>query len=343
MQAQTGTILTPMDRFARQIILPQLGEEGQRRLQEARVLVAGCGALGSHTAGALLRAGVGKLVLVDRDLLEESNLPRVAAFTATDIGRPKAEALAARLREVWPEAELEAHVAHLGPDEAEGLIPKVDLVVDGLDNLETRYLVNEVCVKHKVPWVYTAVLATYGMTMPILPGEGPCLRCLFPNPPPPGALPTCASAGILGPVPQALAAWQAATAIGLLVGSDQIRPGELLYLDLWTRQVNTIQVERASACPTCVKGEFEALAKPSRATTLCGDAVQILPREKGILDLAALRERLARLGKAELRRGVLLAEVEGVSLTVFPDGRALIKGTKDPARAQALYDRYVAR
>ncbi|HHE48106.1 MAG TPA: HesA/MoeB/ThiF family protein, partial [Candidatus Acetothermia bacterium] len=159
-------------RFARQVVLPELGEEGQRRLGEARVLVAGCGALGTHTASALLRAGVRRLVLVDRDVVERSNLHRVAAFTRDDVGKPKAQALASHLLRIDPGAELEPHVAHLGPEEAEAVIPEVDLVVDGFDNLETRYLVNDVCVKHGVPWIYTAVLATYGMTMPIIPEEG---------------------------------------------------------------------------------------------------------------------------------------------------------------------------
>ena len=330
-------------RFSRQLILPQLGEGGQRRLRQAWVLVAGCGALGSHTAVALLRAGVGNLILVDRDLVEESNLHRVAVFTEKDVGVPKAEALACRLQEIWPEATLEVEVIHLGPREAEELIPKVDLVVDGLDNLESRYTLNDACVKYGVPWIYTAVLATYGMTMPILPGEGPCFRCLFPKPPPPGALPTCATAGILGPVPQALAAWQAAAAIQLLVEAPELTPGELFYFDLWSRRVSTIRVARAPGCPACVEKRFEFLARPSRTATLCGEVVQILPREKGKLDLAELAGRLSRLGKAELRGRVVVAEVEGASLTVFPDGRALIKGVRDPGRAQALYDQYIAR
>ena len=246
-------------RFARQVVLPELGEEGQRRLGEARVLVAGCGALGTHTASALLRAGVRRLVLVDRDVVERSNLHRVAAFTRDDVGKPKAQALASHLLRIDPGAELEPHVAHLGPEEAEAVIPEVDLVVDGLDNLETRYLVNDVCVKHGVPWIYTAVLATYGMTMPIIPEEGPCLRCLFPTPPPAGSLPTCATAGILGPVPQALAALQATLAIQVLLGSSELRPGELVHVDLWALRVGTLAVERVSGCPTCGRREFEFL------------------------------------------------------------------------------------
>lgn len=332
-----------MERFVRQTILPQLGEEGQRKLWEARVLVVGCGALGTHTAEALLRAGVGHLILVDRDLVEVHNLHRVSLFTPEDVGKPKAEVCAEKLRKIWPDAEIVSYVAHFGPELAEELVPKVDLVVDGLDNLETRYLLNDACVKYEKPWIYTAVLATYGMTMPILPGKGPCLRCLFPNPPAPGTVPTCAQAGILGPVPKALAAIQAATAIAILVGSGEVRPGELLYVDLWQRRFQTVQVQRGRDCPTCVARDFQFLREISRSAVLCGDAVQILPRKGGSLDLVALAERLGKLGKAVVKNGLLFAEIEGVSFTVFPDGRALVKGVSDPNRAQALYDQFISR
>lgn len=331
------------ERFVRQVLLPELGEEGQRRILRARVLVAGCGALGTHTAEALLRAGVRRLLLVDRDVVELHNLHRVALYTLDDVGKPKAQACAAHLRDIDPKAAISAHVLHLGPQEAEELVPGVDLVVDGLDNLESRYLLNDACVRHGVPWIYTAVLATYGMTMPVLPGKGPCLRCLFPDPPPAGALPTCATAGILGPVPRALAALQATIAIQVLVGSPELRPGELVHVDLWARRANALAVERISDCPTCGRREFEYLDRPSQTTILCGDALQVLPRSPGALNLSALAEGLSALGHVKLQGEVLLAEVEGVSFTVFPDGRAIVKGAKDPARAQALYDRYIAR
>ncbi|HEC62866.1 MAG TPA: thiazole biosynthesis adenylyltransferase ThiF [Candidatus Acetothermia bacterium] len=331
------------ERFRRQLILPELGEAGQRRLAEARVLVVGCGALGSHTAVALLRAGVGNLVLVDRDVVELSNLHRVAAYREHDVGTPKAVALKQALEEIDPQAHLEAKVVHFGPQEAEELVPRVDLVVDGLDNLESRYVVNDACVKHGVGWVYTAVLATHGMCMPIIPGEGPCLRCLFPTPPPPGALPTCATAGILGPLPAVLGAWQASVAIQLLVAPEEVSAGELQRLDLWARRWDKLQVERSPDCPCCGRREFEFLAEESRCERLCGDVIQIRPVLPGGLDLEELKARLSHLGEVKLGRGVVVAKLEGVSFTVFPDGRALVKGVQDPARAQALYDRYIAR
>lgn len=331
------------DRFARQRVLPELGDEGQGRLREATALVAGCGALGTHGAELLLRAGVGRLVLVDRDLVEETNLHRVALFTPEDLGRPKALAAADALRRIAPDALVVPHVAHLGPELALELVPGVDVVLDGLDNLETRYVLNDACVKEGVPWVYTAVLGTGGLTMSVVPGRGPCLRCLFPEPPPPGAIPTCAEAGILGPVPAALAALAAASALAILVRSPDLAPGRLVHLDLWRGRAEVTDVVRAPACPACGRHEFEFLAPPPPATVLCGDGVQILPRARGTVDLVDLRRRLAPLGAARLGGGVLVAEIEGVEFTVFPDGRALVKGVSDPARAQALYDRYVAR
>jgi len=330
-------------RFLRQIVLPQVGEEGQRKLARKRVLVAGCGALGTHTAEALLRAGVRHLVLVDRDLVEEHNLHRVSLFGPADVGRPKAEAAAEKLRALDPEAQIEAHVVHFDGPLAEELVPKVDLVVDGLDNLETRYVVNDACVKHEKPWVYTAVLATYGLTMAIWPERGPCLRCLFPNPPAPGSIPTCAEAGILGPVPKALAALQAGLALRLLLRGPEAPLGTLLYLDLWELRVQTVEVKRNPACPTCVGHDFAFLREGSRVVFLCGDVLQILPKGKAVLDLGDLAARLSALGRVELRHGVLFAELEGTALTVFADGRALVKGVKDPQRAQALYDQYIAR
>ncbi len=332
-----------MERFVRQTILPQIGGEGQRRLRQARVLVVGCGALGTHTAEALLRAGLGHLVLVDRDVVEGHNLHRVSLFTPKDVGWPKAEVAAEKLREIAPDSHIVSYAAHFSPELAEELVPQVDLVVDGLDNLETRYLVNDVCVKYEKPWIYTAVLATYGMIMPIVPQKGPCLRCLFPNPPAPGTIPTCAQAGILGPLPQVLAGIQAATAIGLVLESGEVRPGELFYLDVWSRKAQTVQVRRASRCPTCVARDFQFLREASRSAVLCGDAVQILPRTPTKLDLSALAQALAPLGKAEVRNGLLFLEIEGVSFTVFPDGRALLKGVSHPDRAQALYDQFIAR
>ncbi len=244
------------ERFARQVILPEVGEEGQRRLANSHVLVVGCGALGSHTAEALARAGVGRLTLVDRDVLEVHNLHRVGLMAPQDLGQSKAVLCANALRHIAPQIRLHAEVVDFGPEQASAWVPEVDLVADGLDNLETRYLLNDACVKYGVPWNYTAVLATHGMSMPILPGKGPCLRCLFPEPPPTGSLPTCATAGILGPVPMALAALQAAAALRILVQPEMAMEATLIQCDLWGRSIDQVPVERAQGCPTCGRRDF---------------------------------------------------------------------------------------
>lgn len=337
------------ERFSRQIVLAQVGKEGQRKLASSHVLVVGCGALGSHTAEALLRAGVGRLTLVDRDVVEIHNLHRVSLMGPDDVGKPKAEVCANALSRLEPDSKVVDQTAHLGPTEAESLVPHADVVVDGLDNLETRYLVNDACVKHGIPWIYTAVLATHGMNMPVRPGVGPCLRCLFPDPPPAGTLPTCASAGILGPVPMALAAVQAGAAMRLLLSSDAENERgtsaaeQLLYLDLWGRHVDSVSVTRSDDCPTCGQRKFSALEHTSRTVVLCGDAVQVLPKARAELDLAGVARHLEGLGSVTWRGSVLDVKLREASLVVFPDGRALIRGTQDPARAQALYDQYVAR
>ena len=329
-------------RFARHHVLPEVGPEGQARLGNGRVLVVGCGALGTHTAEALLRAGVGHLILVDRDIVEVHNLHRVSLFTPAELGQPKAWAAADKLRAIAPHAVVEPLVAHFDGELAEEWVPKVDAVVDGLDNMETRYLLNDACVKHRIPYVYTAVLATYGMTMPIVPEKGPCLRCVFPQPPAPGELPTCAQAGILGPVPKALAAVQAATAIQILTASPDLRPGELFYLDLWTKRTQVVEMQRSRSCPSCGHRDFEFLRQQPGTALLCGDVVQVRPRRRGELDLAGLAQRLAPLGKVRLSHGLLFFEAGEARFVVFPDGRALVHGVNSPERAQSLYDQYIA-
>jgi len=330
------------ERFSRQTVLPQVGPTGQRRLGEARVLVVGCGALGSHTAEALLRAGVGHLTLVDRDVVELSNLHRTGLFTLEDVGRPKAVACAERLRAIDHSAVLEPLVRHLDPDEAEALVPEVRLVVDGLDNLETRYLVNDACVKHGVPWVYTAVLATYGLLMPIDVGRSACLRCLFPDPPAPGSLPTCASAGILGPVPMAMGALQAAVALRFLLTDVAEDATELMRIEFWPLSADTIPVVRAGACPACREHRWVFLESKPEVTMLCEETVQILPGRKVSLDLGELARRLRPLGRVRQAEGVLSVDLGLFSFIVFDDGRALVKGIDDPNRARALYDQHIA-
>ncbi len=336
-----------MDRYSRQTIFPEIGPDGQRRLLGSRVTLVGCGALGTVLANVLVRAGVGTLRIVDRDYVELSNLQRQILFDEDDArdGLPKATAAATKLARINSEILLEPIVEDFGPDNAERLVHDADVVLDGTDNFEARYVVNDVCVKLGRPWVYAAAIGSYGVVMPIVPGETPCLRCVFPQPPGAGAVDTCDTAGVLGPVPGVIANLAATEAIKLLVGAREHLALGLLWLDAW---YNTIQRTPITApvvdCPTCQQRTFEFLdgAGGRRATTLCGrDAVQVRPTRPGELALDALAERLSAVGTVRSNPHLLRLTVEGHDLTIFRDGRAIVKGTGDPTVARSLYARYV--
>ncbi len=349
-----------VNRYHRQIILPQFGEAGQRRLKESHALVVGCGALGSAIVDSLARAGVGTISIVDRDTVELTNLQRQTLFDEADVAGmiPKAEAARARVARNNSELIVHAHVEDFNHRNAERLLGGADVILDGLDNFETRYLVNDLAVKHGVPYVYGGAVATGGMSMTILPGTTPCLRCVFPEAPPPGTTPTCDTAGVLGPAVSMIAAWQATQALKLLSGNVEAVDRTLLSIDLWEGQVRRFDVggaREASDCPCCVQGRFDSLDGHggSSATSLCGrDAVQISPASRataGGFDLADLAGRLAAHGsfthngfllhgRFDFERGERGAPVE---LTLFPDGRAIVRGTTEPETARSIYARYV--
>jgi adenylyltransferase/sulfurtransferase len=347
-----------LNRYQRQMLLPQIGPAGQARLAGARVLVVGCGALGSVLADQLARAGIGWMRLVDRDVVEWTNLQRQVLYDEADArrGEPKAVAAAARLRAVNSEIEIEPVVADVHPGNMEDLAGlaagdrPVDLILDGTDNVETRFLINDVAVKHGIPWVYGACVGTEGRVMPVRPPATACLRCVFPEPPGPGELPTCDTAGVLGPAAALVASLQAVAAIQLLFGG--LEPGAecLTTIDVWTgryRQTSIAQAKRPD-CPACGHRQFEFLdrADPGRSVSLCGrNAIQVRPAGKGVaVNLGALAERL-QTGSAVVRTPYLLrcwpADAEGIALTVFKDGRAIIHGVTDPDRAKSLYARWV--
>ncbi len=246
------------NRYERQIDLPEIGHTGQVRLRESRILVLGCGALGSNVAELLVRAGVGRVTLVDNDLLELSNLQRQSVVTEEDVGRAKAEILAEHLRKVNSEIHIDYRVMRIGPANIEELVTKTDIVLDGLDNYPSRYVANDACIKHGVPWVFAAVAGTYGEVMPIIPGKGACLRCLIPNPPPDSAVLTAGTSGLLNAVPRAIAAIAAAEGIKILLGAVEV-PTRLITLDLWQERFSTQIIPRDEACPCCGKGKFEFL------------------------------------------------------------------------------------
>jgi molybdopterin/thiamine biosynthesis adenylyltransferase len=344
-------------RYARQIIYPGIGEEGQRALLAAHVTIVGVGATGSVLANHLARAGVGHLLLVDRDYLELNNLQRQMLYDEDDIAAmlPKASAAARKLRRINSSIEIQELVADANASNIEGLIAGADVVLDGTDNFATRYLINDACVKLGKPWVYCGVLAAYGMTMTIRPGVTPCLRCVIGELPAPGTVPTCDTAGVIGPIVALLGSIAADEAIKLIVGRGTLNGG-MLYADLWENSFDRFDLGGPRPdCPVCGGRDFAFLKaeQGARTTVLCGrDAVQVSVAGAPALDLAGLAERLraGRVGADDTAGGagavkvnpyLLRAEIDGHELTVFPDGRAIIKGTNDEALAATLYAKYI--
>jgi adenylyltransferase/sulfurtransferase len=285
--------------------------------------------------------------LADRDFVEWHNLPRQALYSEADAqdGVPKAVAAGRRLRLLNSLVEIEEHVIDVNADTVEDLLAGADVVLDGADNFEVRYLVNEVCVKHDIPWVYGGVLGTYGLTAAILPGETPCLRCLLGPMPPPGAVPTCEVAGVLGPAVAIIAALEATEALKILLGRGEELLHSLVMVDVWSGDFERARTRKgAGRCPVCDDGKYELLEAEQGAMTavLCGrNAVQITPRSPQRLDLAALANRLVDVGPVDVNEYLLRMDVEGVQFTVFSDGRTIIKGTDDPAQARSLYARFI--
>ncbi|MGQ9681309.1 MAG: ThiF family adenylyltransferase [Anaerolineae bacterium] len=336
-----------MERYARQMLLEGFGEEGQRALARSRAVLVGVGALGSHIADSLVRAGIGHLILADRDFIELNNLQRQALYDEDDLAAnlPKAEAAARKLRRINSTVKVEARVMDVNPSNVESLISGADVVLDGTDNFATRYLLNDACVKHGIPWIYGGVLGTYGVTMTILPGRSPCLRCLFREMPPPGSMPTCDVAGILGPIAKVIGAFEASEAIKLLSGLGKPNPG-LLTIDLAENHLEKVPtVCRAQECPTCGLEQYEFLQSGgnARAISLCGrDAVHVSVAGEPSVDLARLAERLRPVAtNLAVNEFMLRFTVDSFEFTVFPDARAIIKGTQDEDQAKSLYARYI--
>lgn len=338
-------------RYCRQVLFAPLGEEGQRRLSRSRVLLVGCGALGSTLAGQMVRAGVGFLRIADRDTVELDNLHRQVLFDEEDVrkGLPKAEAARRKLAVINSEVAVEAVVDDVNHLNIAELAEGVDLLLDGTDNFETRFLINDLAVKTKRPWIYGACVGATGMSMPILPHETPCLRCLFEEPPGPALNPTCDTVGILGPVVGMVASHQAMEAIKILSGHREAVDRRLLTFDAWSGRLARLIVQKAyeqGVCPCCKGGRFEWLEGnvASRTVTLCGrNAVQIHPSKVIAIDLPALAARLRSVARGEPKFNPLLlkAVIDDYEITVFADGRALIKGTSKPEEARAVYARYV--
>ncbi len=344
--------MPPVSRYHRQTLLPGIGEAGQERIGAAHAVIVGIGALGCASADLLARAGVGRITLIDRDVVELTNLQRQTLFTEADVGTPKAHAARERLAAVNSSIEIRAHAADFGPRNAAELLADspTTLLLDGTDNYETRYLLNDLSVQRGVPYLYGGVIADRGMSAALVPGAGrPCLRCVFPEPPAPGSQPTCDTAGVLGSAVAMVAAAQAADALAILCGQNVT--ATLLEFSLWPDRRRRIELTHNAECACCVKRRFEFLDadRTDDTTSLCGaNTVQVWPgglAEQRPVDLVALAARLRPLADVTLTEYMLRASLrEGttpVDISVFPDGRALVRGTTSAATARTLYARYV--
>ncbi|MCS7043092.1 MAG: ThiF family adenylyltransferase [Bryobacteraceae bacterium] len=330
------------ERYSRQILFAGIGEEGQRRLRESAAAVVGCGALGSFHAGALARAGIGRLVLIDRDYVDWSNLQRQWLYEEADArdALPKAIAAARAIGRINSDVAVEAHVADLAPDNIEELLGGVHVVLDGTDNFDTRFLVNDYCVERAIPWVYGGAVGSYGLSMPVLPGRGPCLQCVFPEPPS-GPQPTCETAGVVNTITSLVASWQASLALQILCGREPER--RITTFDAWTGAVRQVEMPpRDPQCPACGLRSCRYLHGEHRVpVSLCGrNAVQIHDRRRP-LDLEELARRLRPLGEVRSNGFALRFSIPPHEMMIFPDGRAIIRGTQDPALARSLYSRFI--
>jgi adenylyltransferase/sulfurtransferase len=339
-----------LERYSRQMRFYGVGEKGQRKLQAARVTLCGCGALGTVLANNLVRGGVGCVRIIDRDFIELSNLQRQVLFDEKDIADnlPKAEAAARKLRQINSAVTIEPVVTDIDRTNIESLCKDADVILDGTDNFEVRYLINDLAVKLDKPWVYGGSIGSHGQTMTILPGQTPCLRCVFEAAPAPGEAGTCETAGVLGPIVNIIASLQAAECFKILTGALEQVNRELIYLDIWENVIRKIKIAPLLGkvdCPCCKHKKFEWLegAQGSQTTSLCGrNAVQVTQRLAAKLNFEEMARHLKEMGgDVSFNRFLLKFTVESYEFTVFPDGRAIIKGTNDIDKARTLYAQYV--
>ena len=335
------------ERYSRQTLFQPIGHDGQAKLLDASVLILGCGALGASHAEMLSRAGVGKIRLVDRDFVEFTNLQRQTLFKEADALEqlPKAVAAKYRIAEINSEIEVDAIVADVNNSNVESMIDGCDLVLDGTDNFQIRYLLNDACVKYGKTWIYGAVVSSYGASMTIIPGATPCLRCIFEEMPDAGSSPTCDTAGVIMPIITSISAVQVAEAIKLLVGDPDSLHRSLLQIDVWANDWRKIKLAGPTPdCPCCSQRRFDFLDAGSHefSAVLCGrNAVQIAPPQPTKFDLAGFASRLGQLGYVKQNEYLVRFIAGEMEVTVFSDGRAIIKGTDDVSKARSLYSRYI--
>ncbi len=333
------------EKYSRQMLFSGIGVTGQQRLLSSSAVIVGCGAIGAATAGLLARAGVGHLRIIDRDFVEPSNLQRQALFEESDAREslPKALAAERRLRAINSDIRIDGVVADLNPKNVDELLMGFPLILDGTDNFETRFLLNDFAVKSSTPWIYAAAVSSYGVTLTIRPGITACLACLMDSAAGSGLEDTCDTIGVLGPVVNLIASLQSAEALKLLSGNESALHERLISSDVWSGRFQSVVPESNSNCRACVRREFTYLRGEAQPhITMCGrDSVQIHERKR-VLDLPALEKHLSATVSGVKQNGFLLRfSVPPHEITVFPDGRALIKGTTDPAVARSLYAKYL--
>ena len=335
------------ERYSRQILFREIGKNGQEKLVNSRVLLVGCGALGCAHAEMLARAGVGKLRIVDRDFVEFTNLQRQTLFKESDAAErlPKSIAAKTRIAEINSETEVEAIIADVNNSNIESLIDGCDLVLDGTDNFQVRYLLNDACVKQGSTWIYGAAVSSYGTTMTIIPGETPCLRCIFDEMPDAGSSPTCDTAGVIMPIIATISATQVAEALKILVGDTGSLHRSLMQFDVWANDRQRIKLgEPNPDCKTCGQRIFEFLDAESQefSAVLCGrNAVQIAPPKPTQIDLLGLAEKLTNLGELKQNEYLVRFTTGETEITVFSDARAIIRGTEDVSVARSLYAKFI--
>ena len=338
-----------LERYSRQILFQHISKNRQKILMNSTVAVIGCGALGTVSSSYLVRAGIGQLRIIDRDFIEENNLQRQILFDENDISEniPKAIAAQRKLQKINNKVKVEGIVTDVNYSNIDELTKDVDIIIDGTDNFETRFLINDFCIKNSVPWVYGACIGSRGVLMNIIPSRTPCLRCVFETMPQIGSFPTCDTAGIIGPIAGIIASFQVTEAIKILIKDYASVNKNLLEIDVWEtklRQIDISELKDINNCQTCKLNNYEFLdAEVGIMTTfLCGkNAVQVMSRNTGKIDLRQLEHRLGSISDVSCNAFMLKFKVKDHSFTVFADGRAIITGTADSSTAKSLYSKYL--
>ncbi len=338
-----------LERYSRQILFQHIDGNRQKKLINSTVLLIGCGALGTVSSSYLVRAGIGELRIIDRDFIEENNLQRQILFDEDDIleNLPKAVAAQKKLQRINSNVKVEGIVTDINYSNIDELTKDVDIIIDGTDNFETRFLVNDYCVKNIIPWVYGACIGSRGVVMNIIPSMTPCLRCVFETMPQMGSFPTCDTAGVIGPIAGIIASYQVTEAIKILTGNYASVNKSLLEIDVWEtnfRQIDISELKDTNNCPTCKLHNYEFLKAEAgiMTTLLCGkNAIQVMSRNIGNIDLRYLEQRLGSIADVSCNDFMLKFKIKDHAFTVFPDGRAIITGTADTSIAKGLYSKYL--